>query len=169
MQSSLTSNDQLVTELSSNTILASVIVMGKMYPLSVHWKSSWDKSSLKQKIPSADFAAKIEMTFEVKCISHYVMYFVLYFSLYPCLNCPNTIIACHSRTLRDSRTGVLKKDFQQTFPSIHKYCPILPISISFETTTTLTTTSTTRWQTLLTQKLNFSDFSVQNTLTLFVF
>ena len=82
------------------------------------------------------------MTFEVKCISHYIMYFVLYFSLYPCLNCPNTIIACHSRTLRDSRTGVLKKDFQQTFPSIHKYCPILPISISFETTTTLTTTST---------------------------
>ena len=94
--------------------------------------------------------------------------FVLYFSLYPCLNCPNTIIACHSRTLRDSRTGVLKKDFQQTFPSIHKYCPILPISISFETTTTLTTTST-RWQTLLTQKLNFSDFPVQNTMTLFVF
>ena len=49
MQSSLTSNDQLVTELSSNTILASVIVMGKMYPLSVHWKSFWDKSSLKLK------------------------------------------------------------------------------------------------------------------------
>ena len=87
------------------------------------------------KIPSVNFDGKIEkIKFEPKCI----LYFILYFSLYPCLNCPNTIIACHSRTLRDSRTGVLKKDFQQTFPSIHKYCPILPISISFETTTTLT-------------------------------